>query len=176
MITNLKDLCVDIEEKRIGKKVVLATGTFDLFHYNHLKYLEDAKKCGDILVVAVKDNKGANLKGRGRPIIDEFYRMAIIDAIKWVDYTFLAEYNPNKAIQCLAENQKQEEWLKLFEVVFESLKPDILFHEYNEVLQTARDKASEKYGFTCVWKPRGIYGGLSTTGIIKRIIELDERK
>ena len=53
MITNLKGLSTEICDKRIGKKVVLGTGTFDLFHYEHLKYLEGAKKQGDILVVAI---------------------------------------------------------------------------------------------------------------------------
>ena len=41
MITNLEHLCNILEKERIDKKVILATGTFDLFHYNHLKYLED---------------------------------------------------------------------------------------------------------------------------------------
>ena len=176
MITNLQELCIILEEERKGKKVVLATGTFDLFHYNHLRYLEDAKKCGDILVVAVKDNEGAHLKGRGRPIIDETQRIAIIDAIKVVDYSFLAEYNAKTQIQCFAENSRQEEWLKMFEVVFKNLKPDILFHEYNEVLQTARDKACERFGFVAVSKPRGIYSPISTTSIINKIVELNERK
>ena len=82
MITTLNDLITKISDKRIGKKVVLATGTFDLFHYEHLKYLEGAKKQGDILVVAIKNNKCAGLKGDGRPIIDEKQRIEYIGSMK----------------------------------------------------------------------------------------------
>lgn len=42
--SNLSDLAEMVEKNRNGKTVVLATGTFDLFHYEHLKYLEGAKK------------------------------------------------------------------------------------------------------------------------------------
>ena len=58
--SNLSDLAEMVEKNRNGKTVVLATGTFDLFHYEHLKYLEGAKKNGDILVVAVKSRKTCN--------------------------------------------------------------------------------------------------------------------
>ena len=54
MVENLENISKKLQTEREGKKVVLATGTFDLFHYEHLKYLENAKKQGDILVVAVK--------------------------------------------------------------------------------------------------------------------------
>ena len=60
----------DIRKNNKGK-IVLALGTFDLFHYEHLRYLQSAKEQGDILVVAIKDNYCAKLKGKDRPIIDE---------------------------------------------------------------------------------------------------------
>ena len=86
IIVNVNQLCDVVEENRKGKKVILATGTFDLFHYEHLKYLEGAKEQGDILVVAIKSDKCASLKDPTRPIITEDHRIAIIDAIKYVDY------------------------------------------------------------------------------------------
>ena len=55
MITNLKDLCHILEEERNEKKVVLATGTFDLFHYSHLSYLEHAKEQGDTRFIRITD-------------------------------------------------------------------------------------------------------------------------
>lgn len=170
MITNLKELSAEIYEKRKGKKVVLATGTFDLFHYEHLKYLEGAKEQGDILVVAVKNNTCAGLKGDGRPIIDEKQRIAILDAIKYVDYSFLVDYNPDIPIEIKADNTKQEEWLTIFQEVFKVLKPDILYYEDNPKLQTARDRVFQTYGITGVIKPRGT--GASTTEIIKKIFKL----
>lgn len=168
MITNLKELSTEIRDKRIGKKVVLATGTFDLFHYEHLKYLEGAKKQGNILVVAIKNNKCAELKGDKRPIIDEQQRIAIVDAIRYVDYTFLVDYNPDNSIEIEADNKKQEEWLAMFQEVFKVLRPDILYYEDNPQLQTARERVFQKYGITGVIKPRGT--GASTTEIIKKIL------
>ena len=40
MVENLENILKKLQTEREGKKVVLATGTFDLFHYEHLKYLE----------------------------------------------------------------------------------------------------------------------------------------
>lgn len=167
MITNLQELEVELKNKRADKKIVLATGTFDLFHYEHLKYLENAKKQGDILIVAIKNNKCAGLKGDGRPIIDEQQRIEIVDAIKYVDYSILVNYDPNILLEVKADNKKQEEWLIIFQEVFKSLKPDILYYEDNPELQTARDKIFEKYGISGIIKPRG--KGASTTEIIKKI-------
>lgn len=167
MITNLQELKVELKNKRADKKIVLATGTFDLFHYEHLKYLENAKKQGDILIVAIKNNKCAGLKGDGRPIIDEQQRIEIVDAIKYVDYSILVNYDPNILLEVKADNKKQEEWLIIFQEVFKSLKPDILYYEDNPELQTARDKIFEKYGISGIIKPRG--KGASTTEIIKKI-------
>ena len=168
MITTLKELTKEIDNERIGKKVVLATGTFDLFHYEHLKYLEGAKKQGDILVVAIKDNECAKLKNFDRPIIDEQHRIAIVDAIKYVDYAFLVNYNPDISIEIEADNKSQEEWLIIFQETFKVLKPDILYYEENTKLQTARDRVFQKYGINGFMKPRG--KGASTTDIIKKIL------
>jgi cytidyltransferase-like protein len=167
MITNLKNLSKEIANERIGKQIVLATGTFDLFHYEHLKYLEGAKSQGDILVVAVKNNKCAGLKGNERPIIDEQQRIAIVDAIKYVDYSFLVDYDPNVLLEIEADNENQKEWLIMFQETFKTLKPDILYYEDNPKLQTARDKVFNRYGISGIMKPRG--QGASTTEIIKKI-------
>ena len=67
------------------------------------------------------------------------------------------------------DNDKQREWLNAFEKVFDKLRPDILFFEGNPVLQSARDRASQYFGFKCVSKPRG--ETISTTEIIQKISE-----
>lgn len=166
-VDNVSELVDVVERNRQGKKVVLATGTFDLFHYEHLKYLEGAKQHGDILVVAVKSDKCASLKNPDRPIISENQRVAIVDAIRYVDYSIIVDYNPNINLEVEAENAKQKEWLIIFQELFKDLKPDVLYYENNDVLQTARDKVFEKYGITGVMKKRG--ESASTTEIIQKM-------
>ena len=166
MITNLNDLA-KILDGNPEKTVVLASGTFDLFHYDHLRYLQGAIRQGDILIVAVKSNKSARLKGSNRPIIDENERMAIVDNIKGVDYTVLVDYNEDYVLQITYDNEQQRQWLNMFEQLFEQLRPDIMYHEDNPVLKTARERLFEKYGVKGVPKPRG--NKESTSEIIKKI-------
>ncbi len=74
-------------EKRKGKKIVLANGCFDLFHVGHIRYLEDARREGDILVVALNsDSSVRRLKGKGRPILKQKERAEILAAFSMVDY------------------------------------------------------------------------------------------
>lgn len=167
IFTSMDELVRKIEEERKGKKVVLATGTFDLFHYDHLQYLQGAKNQGEILVVAVKSNKCASLKNPKRPVIDEKHRVAIVDNIKGVDYSIIVDYNEDLVLEVPAENEKQLEWLRIFQPLFKALKPDILYYENNDTLQSARDKVFEKYGITGVMKIRGT--NASTTDIIKKM-------
>lgn len=165
--TSIEELCRNIEKVREGKKIVLATGSFDLFHYDHLKYLEGAKKQGDILVVAVKSDKAVQKKNPERPIICEYQRVAIVDSIKPVDYTIIADYNETVQLEMKAENGKQREWLINFQELFKNLRPDILYYEDNPTLQSARDKVFERYGITGVMKKRG--ENTSTTEIVKKL-------
>lgn len=166
MTTNLNEL-VEILAENTEKTIVLASGTFDLLHYDHLRYLMAAKQQGDILVVAVKSNKCARLKGKNRPIIDEKERMAIVDNIKCVDYTILVDYDENTQMEIAYDNEPQRQWLIMFEQVFKQLSPDILYHEDNPVLKTARERLFEKYGVKGIPKPRG--DKESTSEIIKKI-------
>lgn len=167
ILANVDQLKKVVEANRKGKKVVLATGTFDLFHYEHLKYLEGAKEQGDILVVAVKSNTCASLKNPDRPIIDENARVAIVDAIKYVDYSIIVDYDADVVLDVEAENEKQREWLIIFQNLFKELKPDVLYYEDNPELQSAREKVFEKYMISGVMKERG--KSASTTDIIKKL-------
>jgi len=73
-----------------GKKIVFANGCFDLIHGGHISYLEEAKKKGDVLIVAVNSDKSVRLlKGENRPIIPEQERCEILSAMWMVDYIFL---------------------------------------------------------------------------------------
>ncbi len=167
ILSDLSDLVKMVEKNRCGKTVVLATGTFDLFHYEHLKYLEGAKKNGDILVVAVKSNKCAALKNSERPVITEKQRAAIVDAIRCVDYTIIVDYNPSIVLELEPDNKEQKEWLIIFQDLFKVLRPDVLYYENNKVLQSARDQVFKKYGIVGVMKERG--KSVSTTEIIRKM-------
>lgn len=77
-------------EKGAGKTVVLANGGFDLIHVGHVRYLQQAKALGDVLVVALNsDSSLKGLKGAGRALIDEEGRARIVGALACVDYVTL---------------------------------------------------------------------------------------
>jgi rfaE bifunctional protein nucleotidyltransferase chain/domain len=84
----LKDLLA--QHRRQGKKIVLANGCFDMLHVGHIRYLQGARRQGDILVVAVNaDSSVCALKGPGRPILPESARAALVGALRSVDYVLL---------------------------------------------------------------------------------------
>jgi len=89
MIINLEDLA-NIRSQHINEKIVLTSGTFDLLHVGHLRYLEAVKSLGDIMVVLLSgDDRIRARKGPTRPIIPELDRAQILDALKIVDYVFI---------------------------------------------------------------------------------------
>jgi rfaE bifunctional protein nucleotidyltransferase chain/domain len=70
-----------------GKRMVLANGCFDILHVGHVRYLKDARAQGDVLVVALNDDASVRqLKGPGRPILTLGERIALISALRCVDY------------------------------------------------------------------------------------------
>jgi D-glycero-beta-D-manno-heptose 1-phosphate adenylyltransferase len=76
--------------KKKGKKIIFANGCFDILHVGHIRYLNDAKKLGDILIVAVNDDKSMRtIKGKGHPFMPEDERMEILAALRCVDYITL---------------------------------------------------------------------------------------
>src|SRR5437899_9735817 len=78
------------EHKRRGQRVVLANGCFDTLHVGHVRYLEGARREGDVLVVGVNaDSSVCNLKGPARPILDENARAQLVAALRCVDYVVL---------------------------------------------------------------------------------------
>jgi len=73
-------------------KIGFTNGCFDIIHVGHVKYLEQAKKECDILVVAVNsDNSVKRIKGAGRPVNPEGARMEVLAALEAVDYVTLFE-------------------------------------------------------------------------------------
>lgn len=79
------------EWKRDGRKVVCASGCFDLLHPGHIRLLEQARSLGDVLVVTVESDeavrrKTESAKGVGRPITPAAERAEILAALAAVDY------------------------------------------------------------------------------------------
>jgi D-glycero-beta-D-manno-heptose 1-phosphate adenylyltransferase len=78
------------EHKRRDERIVFANGCFDTLHVGHIRYLEGARREGDLLVVGVNaDSSVCNLKGPGRPILDENARALLVAALRCVDYVVL---------------------------------------------------------------------------------------
>lgn len=78
--------------KNEGKKVVFTNGCFDILHIGHLRYLNEAKELGDILIVGVNSDKSVKrLKGETRPINSEADRAEMLTGLKAVDYTVIFE-------------------------------------------------------------------------------------
>ncbi len=74
-------------EQKAGGRVVLANGCFELLHVGHVRYLQAAKRAGDLLVVAVNDDDSVGqLKGRGRPLVNMEERARIVAALACVDW------------------------------------------------------------------------------------------
>ena len=74
-------------ERGLGRTSVLANGGFDLVHAGHVRYLQAARKEGDILIVALNSDASVRrLKGPGRPVLPQAERAAIIAAFGCVDY------------------------------------------------------------------------------------------
>lgn len=81
-----------------GKIVILAGGVFDVLHIGHIKFLEAAKKRGDVLFVLLEsDGNVKKYKGKDRPINSQTDRALILSALKFVDYVvILNEMKKNK--------------------------------------------------------------------------------
>ena len=73
-----------------GSKIVFTNGCFDLLHAGHVSYLEEARRCGDCLVVGLNSDRSVQaLKGPLRPINSELERARILAALGCVDFVVL---------------------------------------------------------------------------------------
>lgn len=83
------------EHRRRSQRIVLANGCFDLLHVGHIRYLEGARREGDVLVVGVNsDASERKLKGDGRPILPAQARAELVAALAAVDYVVIFD-EPN---------------------------------------------------------------------------------
>lgn len=142
---------VDDAKKR-GKKVVFTNGCFDLLHVGHIKYLEQAKGFGDVLLVGLNDDGSVRaLKGPQRPIIGQEERAKILAALSCVDYVILfSDLTPERLIA--------------------ELKPDVLVKGADYSLdQVAGREIVESYGGMVKLIPP--VEGKSTSGLVRTVLE-----
>lgn len=83
---------MDGQEGKRKRKIVLASGTFDLLHLGHVKYLEEAKKAGgenaELIVIVARDSTVEKRKGK-KPVMPEEQRRALVESLKPVDEALL---------------------------------------------------------------------------------------
>jgi D-beta-D-heptose 7-phosphate kinase/D-beta-D-heptose 1-phosphate adenosyltransferase len=137
--------------KNSGAKIVFTNGCFDILHLGHVRYLREAKRLGDVLIVGVNsDDSVRALKGSPRPYVSEMERAEILASLECVDYvTIFPELRPDDLIA--------------------AIKPDIHVKggDYN-LNQLPERKLVEKLGGKVVVIPP--IKGRSTTNIVERIL------
>ena len=85
--------------RREGKRLVLANGCFDLLHVGHVRYLEDARRLGDVLLVGINSDRSvARLKGPGRPIMTAEERAELVGSLAAVDGVVLFDEDTADAL------------------------------------------------------------------------------
>ena len=86
--------------RREGRQLVFTNGCFDILHVGHVRYLRSARSLGDALVVAINSDRSVReLKGTGRPIMNEEERAEVLAALDAVDYvTVFDDLSPRALI------------------------------------------------------------------------------
>jgi FAD synthetase len=120
--------CKEEKEKR---RIVLASGTFDLIHLGHIRYLEEAKKAGgrnaELIVIVARDSTVEKRKG-AKSVMSENQRRALVESLRVVDEAVLGykDFNIGKVI--------------------EKIKPDVIAvgHDQDGVEKTIRSHIREK--------------------------------
>lgn len=89
--------------REAGQTLVFTNGVFDILHVGHVRYLEQARALGDALVVAINsDRTVSELKGVGRPLMNEKERAEILVALRVVTYaTIFDDISPRSLITAL---------------------------------------------------------------------------
>jgi rfaE bifunctional protein nucleotidyltransferase chain/domain len=104
-----KILARDVLQKKLeelrkkGKKIAFTNGCFDILHVGHVRYLREAKKTADVLVLALNsDSSVRSIKGEKRPLVTENERAEVLAALEFVDFvTIFEELTPLELINYL---------------------------------------------------------------------------
>jgi len=117
--------------KEMKKNIVLASGTFDLLHLGHVKFLEEAKRAGGgnakLIVIVARDSTVEKRKGT-KPIMPEDQRRALVESLKVVDEAVLGYKDFN------------------LEMTIEKIKPNIIAvgHDQTGIEKAVRNLVNEK--------------------------------
>jgi cytidyltransferase-like protein len=156
----------NLRAKHARERIVFCSGSFDIPHIGHLRFLEACKEEGDILLVAVgKDEDIKKDKGVNRPVVGESARVRLIHAMKPVDYAFISR-SPNPP----------EAWLSPIEEIFMHILPDIWIVNYDGAKLDERQQIAKRHGvpikiFELRREGEREEEWTSTTGLIKKIKE-----
>lgn len=156
LVPRLEVLELGEKLRHSGKRVVFANGCFDLFHVGHVRYLEGARRHGDVLVVGVNSDRSVRqLKGEARPLLPEEARAELLSAIESVDYVVIFD-------DLTAEN------------ILRDLKPDVHCKgtDYSEATVPEREVVKSWGGqVAIVGDPKDH----STRDVLARIIQLKKK-
>jgi D-beta-D-heptose 7-phosphate kinase/D-beta-D-heptose 1-phosphate adenosyltransferase len=138
-ILSWDDLKTEIDKlKAEGKRIVFTNGCFDIIHIGHIRYLKDAKKLGDILIIGLNsDSSVAKLKP-GRPINKESHRAEVLASLDMVDYeTLFYEDTPYELIKHIKPNVlvKGGDWKKE-DIVGSDIVPEVYSLPYIKGVST----------------------------------------
>lgn len=96
--TELKGITAQLRSR--GRKIVFTNGCFDLIHIGHVRYLTEAKKLGDVLVIGLNSDNSVSRIKPGRPVNPESSRAEVLAALSMVDYvTLFNEDTPYELIK-----------------------------------------------------------------------------
>ncbi len=150
-LDNLKNIVQELKKK--NKSIVTTNGIFDILHIGHIRYLKQAKKLGDVLIIALNsDSSTKKIKGPKRPLNNEKDRAEALASLECVDY--VAVFNENGPIKIL-----------------EKVKPDVHVKGSDYKIDQIIEKYTvEKNNGKIILIPE--IKGYSTTDLIKRIAGL----
>lgn len=142
----------DFRKNNNEKKIVFTNGCFDIMHVGHMRYLQEAAKLGDVLVVGLNSDASVKrLKGPERPINSEYDRAEMMSALGFVDYVVIFE-----------EDTPLE--------LIKKIQPDVLVKggDYSNEYVVGTNEVRARGG-ELVLIP--FVEGKSTTNIIKKILQ-----
>src|SRR5258708_671214 len=121
------------QAKTSGKKIVIASGVFDLLHSAHIEYLKKAKEQGDFLIILIEsDQRTRELKGEGRPVWDQNKRQEEIKKLGFIDETLILPPEFKNPLR--------------FEEIAILLAPDVYAESSNSVALDHKEALMKKYG------------------------------
>ena len=136
-----------------GKKIVTTNGSFDIIHYAHVNLLEKAKNEGDVLIVLLNDDSSIKRqKGPSRPIIPEYERARMLEALESVDYVVV--FGEDKPLELLKE-----------------IKPDKHVKGGSFIPERIREEKELLESWGGEFKNFKLEDGFSTTNIIEKILK-----